>query len=144
MKKKIHRHTQTERHTYIICRLTCLAELWGAAALAGHAHHGGHLCPDARAPLLEVSTHQAHGRVRLAAVGLLQAAHVPANAGALCQIGAIRHTHLPVFHFGRKVAGQWTAGGIGKAGKNGMERKVEREGKGKKKMSKGISKGNQD
>lgn len=51
---------------------TRLAELGGAAALPGEAHDGHHLGPQARVTLLAAGAQGAHGRVRLAAVILLQ------------------------------------------------------------------------
>lgn len=85
---------------------TCLAELRGAPALARHAHHGLHFGTDAGAPLLVVGAYRAHRRVRLAAIRLLQVAHVAADARALGHVDAARRAHLPVFHFRCKVTGQ--------------------------------------
>lgn len=89
---------------------TCLAELRGAAALSTQPHDRRHLGTDAGAPFLDIGSHQAHGRVWLAAVCLLQTAHVPADAGALGHGAPGRRSYLPVFHFGRKFTvsgGPW-------------------------------------
>lgn len=80
---------------------TRLAELRSAAALPGEAHNSYHFGADAGAPLVAAGAQGARRRVRLAALALLQRAHVPADAGALGHV-LPRGARLSALHFGRK------------------------------------------
>lgn len=62
---------------------TRLAELRSAATFPGETNNSYHFGPNAGAPLFAAGAQGAHCSVRLAAVVLLQQAHVPADAGAL-------------------------------------------------------------
>lgn len=61
---------------------TRLAELRSTATLPGEANNSYHFGPNARAPLFAAGAQGTHCGVRLAAVVLLQRAHVSADAGA--------------------------------------------------------------
>ena len=65
---------------------TRLAELRSAATFPRETHNSYHFGPNARAPLLAAGAQGAHRSVRLAAVILLQRAHVSADAGAFSRV----------------------------------------------------------
>lgn len=65
---------------------TRLAELRSAATFPGEANNSYHFGPDARAPLFAAGAQGAHCGVRLAAVILLQRAHISADAGAFSHV----------------------------------------------------------
>lgn len=86
---------------------TRLAELGSAAAFPGEADNSYHFGPDAGAPLVAAGAQGARRRVRLAALALLQRAHVAADAGALGHV-LPRGAHLSALHFGCKdTGGRW-------------------------------------
>lgn len=61
---------------------TRLAELGSTATFPGEANDSYHFGPDARAPLFAAGAQGTHRGVGLAAVRLLQRAHVATDAGA--------------------------------------------------------------
>lgn len=65
---------------------TRLAELRSAATFPGETNNSYHFGPNAGAPFFAAGARGAHCSVRLAAVVLLQRAHVPADAGALSHV----------------------------------------------------------
>lgn len=65
---------------------TRLAELRGAATFPGESNNSYHFGPDARAPLFAAGGQGAHCSVRLAAVILLQRAHVSTDAAAFSHV----------------------------------------------------------
>lgn len=80
---------------------TGLAELRSTATFPRETNNSYHFGPNARASLLATGTQGAHRRVRLAAVALLQRAHVSADAGALGH-ALPWQAHLSALHFGCK------------------------------------------
>ena len=98
---------------------TCLAELRGAPAFPREPHDRHHFGTNAGAPLLLLLAllRGSHARVRLAAIRLLQVAHVPADARALGHV-LPGFSRLPVFNFGRKG----TVSNSGRSGDVGPER----------------------
>lgn len=65
---------------------TRLAELRSTAAFPGETNNSYHFGPNARAPLFAAGAQGAHCSVRLAAIILLQRAHVSADAGAFSHV----------------------------------------------------------
>lgn len=80
---------------------TGLAELRRTAAFPGEPNNSYHFGPNARASLLATGPQGAHRGVRLAAVILLQRAHVSTDAAALGH-ALPWHAHLSALHFGCK------------------------------------------
>lgn len=100
---------------------TRLAELRSAATFPGEANNSYHFGPNARAPLFAAGAQRPHRRVGLAAVRLLQRAHVSTDAGAFGHVLA-GDAHLSALHFGCKdTVGRWIVKRDGKSEKEKTE-----------------------
>ena len=103
---------------------TCLAELRSTAALPGKTNDSYHFGPNARTSLFAAGAQGTHCGVRLAAIILLQRAHVSADAGAFGH-GLPWDAHLSALHFGCKdTVGPWIVKSDGKSKKEKTEKGI--------------------